>query len=211
MNPALSPLDAELRELRERRARTGLYFLLAVVTSLFLLLAIALVVRAQYGDWEPLGDPWQPLASPTGLWFNTALLLLASIILQAAVGRARRNQRGSALQLALVAGLLSTAFIGGQLWVWQNLMDNGLAVAGNPANSFFYLLTGLHGLHILGGLAAWGRLLLGATHLPTVQLGRRLQLCATYWHYLLGVWLLLFALLSGSAQTYRNIAAFCGF
>ena len=191
--------------------KTGLWFLLAVITSLFMLLLIAMLVRAQYADWEPLTEAWQPLARLWPLWANTAVLAGASAALQWACNNARHGNFNRTLNLTLLAGALSCAFVGGQFWVWHLLLDNGIGVAGNPANSFFYLLTGLHALHIVGGLVAWARVVLTSQQLTQSQLRSRLQLCATYWHYLLGIWLVLFALLTCSPQTYRSIAAFCGF
>jgi cytochrome c oxidase subunit 3 len=66
------------------------------------------------------------------------------------------------------------------------MMAANFALDGNPANSFFYLITGLHGLHVIGGLvvATWA-----AGKVATIQL------CARYWHFLLGLWLVMFALL----------------
>ena len=57
----------------------------------------------------------------------------------------------------LASGVLTFAFLAGQLAVWQQLSASGYLVAANPANAFFYLLTALHALHVLGGLVAWGR------------------------------------------------------
>ena len=91
-------------------------------------------------------------------------------------------------------GGLSVAFLAGQLLVWQQLVELGYFAATNPANAFFYLLTALHGIHILGGLVAWcrsaARMWRGA-EIVNLRLG--VELCAVYWHYLLLVWLVLFS------------------
>jgi cytochrome c oxidase subunit 3 len=162
-------------------------------------------------DWQPLTQPLAPLASPWPLGLNTALLVVASIALQGARMAARRGLLGATLGGFVLGGVFALAFLLGQLWVWQRFAAWGYVVAGNPANSFFYLLTGLHGLHLLGGLVAWGRTLGKFLHrVPLAQLGVSVELCAIYWHYLLGLWLVLFALLSSTPETYRAIAAFCG-
>ena len=57
----------------------------------------------------------------------------------------------------LAAGLFAFAFLAGQLMVWRQLAAAGYFLTANPANAFFYLITALHGLHLLGGLVAWGR------------------------------------------------------
>lgn len=202
------PAEATPAE-RLHTARVGLRLLLAAISSLFLLFLLALLIRAQVADWQPLTDPLAPLAQPWPLWLNSAVLLAASLCLQAARLTARR-QRMAASQLAFAAGgLLAVVFLFGQLWFWQRVAAWGYPLAGNPANSFFYLLTGLHGLHLLGGLAVWAWALTTRLHRPAAFVVA-VELCATYWHYLLGLWLLLFAVLTSSPQTYQAIAAFCG-
>jgi cytochrome c oxidase subunit 3 len=166
--------------------RRGVLVLIAVLTAFFLLFLAAYVMRMQHGDWRPLPEP--PL-----LWFNTALLFAASVTLQLAVSAWRRERRRRALVTLHLAGALALAFLLGQLWVWRQLSGTGYFSAANPATAFFYLLTGLHAVHLLGGLVVWGRVSLrmvcGA---PAAAVGRVVELCALYWHFLLLVWLLLF-------------------
>ncbi|MFC5699013.1 cytochrome c oxidase subunit 3 [Pseudomonas sp. GCM10022186] len=196
---------------RRRTARVGLGVFLGVVTSLFLLFLLAFIARSQVSDWRPLTDPLAPLAHPWMLWVNTALLALGSACLQWAKVAIERHQVSTASLAFLLGGAFAVAFLGGQLWVWQQFAAWGYFVSGNPANSFFYLLTGLHGLHLAGGLVAWGvvaqRLL---RHGPAERLRTGMEFCAFYWHYLLGLWLVLFALLTSTPETYQAIAAFCG-
>lgn len=179
--------------------RVGLGFFLAVVGSLFALLAGAYFMRRDLGDW-------QPLPVPGILWFNTAALVLSSIALewtQIAARRADRNSIRIGLALAAVCAL---AFLAGQLIAWQELSSAGYYVATNPANSFFYLITGLHGLHILGGMVALGwstaRAWSGA-RIEEVRLG--VELCATYWLFMLLVWMGLFSLLAGWAGDFIEL------
>jgi cytochrome c oxidase subunit 3 len=82
--------------------------------------------------------------------------------------------------------VLSVLFLLGQIWAWGVLHKLGYFLNTNPSSSFFYLLTAVHGLHLLGGLivAAW-----------TVRLSERLQLFVTYWHFLTAVWVVLFGLI----------------
>ncbi|WIE50971.1 cytochrome c oxidase subunit 3 [Pseudomonas sp. GM17] len=196
---------------RVKAAKVGLRMFLVVVTSLFLLFLLAFIARSQMADWQPLTEPLAPLASARQLWLNTLLLVLGSISLQWARLAARRDAlNGATLGFAL-GGVFAIAFLGGQLWVWKQFVDWGYFVSANPANSFFYLLTGVHGLHLLGGLVAWGRV--GARFLRRVPLSRlasSVELCAIYWHYLLGLWIVLFVLLTSTPETYQAIAAFCG-
>ena len=180
-------VDAEI--LSEPKEKTGLWVFLAVVTSMFCLFISAYAMRMKLGDWTPLPEP-------DLLWANTGLLVLSSIALQWA-RNAAKQERIDNLKIGLnVAGVLTIAFVVGQLFAWQQLVDDGYYLSSNPANAFFYLFTALHGLHILGGLVAWAR---AASRLwrgsDTTQVRLSVELCAVYWHFLLIVWLVLFGLM----------------
>jgi cytochrome c oxidase subunit III len=170
-------------------AYLGLKVFLAVATVIFSLLVVAYTERMEMGDWHPLGLPWL-------LWPNTAVLILSSIALHWAVASARRGD-GGGLRLGLLAGgALAAVFLAGQLAAWQQLLALGYFVSLNPAYAFFYLITGLHGLHLLGGLVAWARTIgkLRNEH-EIARVGASVELCAIYWHFLLAVWLILFGLI----------------
>ena len=203
-------LDADRGD-RRRTAIVGMRIFLTVVTMLFLLFLIAFIARSQGGDWRPLTDPAAPLSRPWLLWINTLVLGLGSLALQWARVAARHGQRNESLMGFCLGGFCALGFIAGQLAAWWQLELWGYGVASNPASSFFYLLTGLHGLHLLGGLLAWGATLCGywqGRALARLQL--RVELCAIYWHYLLALWLLLFLVVTSSPETYNAIAALCG-
>jgi len=194
-------------------AKTALYFFLSVVSVLFLLFTITFLSRSQAVDFQALaGEPWLPFSQPNSLWFNTGALVLASISLQLAVLFARQQKTSNLLITLVLATIFSATFLIGQFSVWQQLTLNGYALNQNPANSFFYLLTGIHGLHLLGGIFALVRVVwIYWKKSDTQSLTYSLKLCTTYWHYLLIVWLFLFALLTATPETYRTIALFCGF
>lgn len=172
--------------------RVALAVFLAVVTSLFALSISAYFMRMGHGH----GSDWQALHEPALLWLNTGILVLASLALQTAWNSAKRGD-SKTLQFSLLAGGICTiAFIGGQYLVWQQLSQAGYYLTSNPANSFFYLLTALHALHLLGGLVAWGRTLVRVwAGDPPRQVRGSIELCAVYWHFLLVVWIALFTLL----------------
>jgi len=170
-------------------SRTGLLMFLAVISSFFLLLIISYYTRSLFPDWEVLTDPGI-------LWANTGVLVLASVAFQLASNAAKRDAFVN-LRYALAAGfILTLIFVGGQLVAWQQMVAAGFYAAKNPANAFFYLLTGLHALHLIGGLCF---MILMGLRLKRKEggqeLGQSVALCATYWHYLLLVWLVLFAFL----------------
>ncbi len=170
-------------------AKIGLWTFLAVVTSLFALFLSAYLMRMKLGDWRPL-------AEPNLLWLNTAILALASVAFQLAKGAASRGQLLTVKVGLIVGGACTTLFLLGQLVAWQQLNASGYFMTGNPANAFFYLLTALHGLHLLGGMWVWGRTttrVLTSADVESVRLS--VELCTVYWHYLLLVWIGLFALL----------------
>ncbi|MGE8482392.1 cytochrome c oxidase subunit 3 [Pseudomonas sp. FP1742] len=196
---------------RSQTAKVGLRLFLAVVSSLFFLFLLAFIARSQMADWLPLTDPLAPLANPWPLWVNSAFLVLSCIALQWSRMAARQARLDATVMGFVVGGVFAIAFLTGQVWVWQQFVAWGYFVASNPANSFFYLLTGVHGLHLLGGLIAWGITVAKfLRHVPLPQLRVSVELCTTYWHYLLGLWFVLFALLTSTPQTYEAIARFCG-
>ncbi len=170
-------------------AKLGLLVFLAVVTSLFALFISAYAMRMKMGDWRPLHDP-------DLLWLNTGVLILSSIALQWARVAANREQIDRVRNGLLAGGFFAFAFMGGQLLAWRQLVDAGYYVHSNPANAFFYLITGLHALHVLGGLVAWSMTtikLLRGTEVARLRLS--IELCAVYWHFLLVVWVILFGLM----------------
>ena len=170
-------------------AKVGLLAFIAVVTSLFALFLSAYMMRMQLGDWRPLDEP-------NLLWLNTGVLVLASFAFQFTRGAANKGQRLPTKVGLIVGGVCTSLFLLGQLLAWQQLSANGYVIDGNPATSFFYLLTALHGLHLLGGMWVWGRTtvrLFSGADAKSVRLS--VELCTVYWHYLLLVWIGLFGLL----------------
>jgi cytochrome c oxidase subunit 3 len=175
--------------LRIPTGRLGLIIFLVVVSVLFLLLSTAYVMRMGFGDWVPLDEP--PV-----LWANTLALVLSSAAFQVAWVGVRRGSAGSARAGLYAGGLFAALFLIGQMVAWKQLSDLGYFVASNPANTFFYLLSALHGLHLLGGLVAWGRAAGKLRHAGSTNVLRpEIELCAVYWHFLLILWLALFGLL----------------
>ncbi len=159
---------------------------LAVATSFFALILSAYSLRMDYGDWVPLTEPQL-------LWLNTGVLAVASVVLQwtrniAVRGNVRQLKPG-----LLLTGLLTAAFLVGQVIAWQQLHAAGQYATSNPSNAFFFLLTGIHGLHILGGMYVWARAtvkVIGGSADAAVR--QSVELCTIYWHFLLLVWLVLF-------------------
>jgi cytochrome c oxidase subunit 3 len=186
---SLDDAPADTHAFNLPQEKVGLRVFFGVATSLFLLFIVGYRMRMVYEDWVPLQEPGL-------LWINTGLLVLASIALQIAKSSAAADKQELARKAFYSGGVCTFLFIAGQLAVWQQLSYTGHFVSSNPASSFFYLLTAVHGLHILGGLVAWARVL-GKLHpggdFTAARMG--IDLCTVYWHYLLVVWGVLFYLL----------------
>jgi cytochrome c oxidase subunit III len=188
------------------QTKIGLGIFLVVVSSLFVLLISAYSMRMQAPDWRDL-----PV--PDLLWLNTAILVLSSVALHGAQVAARRVEIGRGQMIDVKIGLLSGAafaimFLVGQVLAWRQLTGAGYLLASNPANAFFYLLAGLHGVHLIGGLVALGR---AGRKVWRDDLRSRIRLsvglCAAYWHFLFLVWLVVLGMLAGWVEDFLVI---CG-
>jgi cytochrome c oxidase subunit III len=180
-------------------AKIGLGVFLAVVGSLFALFISAYSMRMNMVDWRAL-----PV--PRLLWFNTSVLVMSSIALQWAYMAARRNDMDGVIIGLCAGGASAVIFLIGQLLAWRQLSLAGYFVTSNPANSFFYLITAVHGLHLMGGLVALGRTTAKVWRgVEMVEVRLSVELCAIYWHFLLLVWLVLLGLLTGWTDDFVDI------
>jgi cytochrome c oxidase subunit 3 len=162
---------------------------MAVATSFFALILSAYALRMDYGDWVPMTEPQL-------LWANTVVLVLASVAFQWTRNHAINGNVARIKPGLLVTGILTLAFLVGQLLAWQQLTASGQYVTTNPSNAFFYLLTGIHGLHILGGMYVWARATVRTfSDRDMDAVKHSVELCTIYWHFLLLVWLVLFGLM----------------
>jgi cytochrome c oxidase subunit 3 len=166
----------------------GLWAFLGTVAMLFLGFTSAYILRRASADW-------QPLKAPPILWVNTAALLASSVSLEMARRRLRGWDLSSCARFVVLTGALGLLFVAGQYVGWQQLAAQGVFLASNPHSSFFYVLTGLHAVHILGGLC-WFVAVLRRLHRMTYLPGEDgLRLFATYWHFLGVLWVYLLWLL----------------
>jgi len=179
--------------------KVGLWVFLAVVSSLFGLFASAYMMRVSGHSGLAV---WQPLDEPNILWINTLVLVLASGAMQVARNRIDADDLTGGRTYFLSAGVLTVVFLAGQMLAWQQARASGNLGPGSPAYAFFVLLTAVHGLHLLGGLFVLGRttvrIFRGIDANSVVARSRirmSVQLCTTYWHWLLLIWLGVFALL----------------
>jgi len=197
---------------RLRRARLGLIVALTAVVMIFVSYSSAYVVRQGLPTLDPhtgtLVRDWLPLQLPNFLLLNTLLLLVSTLTMELARRQAirtvtsgkeshpdTRTETDGMPWLALTA-ILGLGFLAGQWLVWRELAAAGFYVDTSPSSSFFYLLTGMHGIHLFGGvlalLAAGGASLLRKS---AVSRGVVVDATAWYWHFMTFLWVYILCLL----------------
>ncbi len=166
----------------------ALYASMASIMMMFAALTSAYLVRQAAGNW-------QEYQVPEIFYISTIVLLSSSAALQFAYRAfTKENKRGYRLGIILTA-LLGTAFVVMQYYGWNALYEIGVPLDGNPSGSFFYVISGLHAVHILGGIAAIGVALYHAFALKfevTEKRKLRFSLVSQYWHFVDILWLYLF-------------------
>jgi cytochrome c oxidase subunit 3 len=190
--------DGDLRAVTDRSpepARTGIWVALAAIAMSFAALTSALIVR------QGSGNDWQHILIPPILFFNTLVLVVSSGTLEFARGKVGSFIRGDGVTrsqaLRWLGGTLALglAFVVGQYFAWLRLRSAGLYLATNPNSSFFYVLTAVHAVHVLGGLGGLLRVIY-LLRSPVPRL-RKSTIDATsyYWHFMGMLWIyLLFVL-----------------
>ena len=176
------------------RYRVGAWVAIAGIVMLFTALASAYIVRSASSN------DWRPIAMPKVLWLSTAVIVISSVTIEFA-RRSLKQQRDSGYGnwLMITAGL-GLVFVASQFLAWRALARQGVYVSSNPHSSFFYLFTGAHGVHVMGGILALSYLLLRTRKKRETVEGelRRAgaaDAAAIYWHFMDGLWIGLFLLL----------------
>ncbi|GAC1683568.1 MAG: hypothetical protein PVS2B2_22680 [Candidatus Acidiferrum sp.] len=199
---------------RLRRARLGLAVGLAGIAMIFVSFTSAYVVRQGLPTFDPrtntLVHDWLPVPLPLLLSINTMVLLISSVTM--ALARRQVAREAALAQVVSIPGVslgyenkipwlaftvaLGVSFLAGQLIVWRELAASGFFVSTSPSSSFVYLLTGMHGVHLLGGVIAL--LMAGAASLLRRPLQSRLivlDVTGWYWHSMAVLWVYVFCLL----------------
>ena len=174
--------------------RTGAWVVIAGVVMLFTALTSSYIVRSASGN------DWRPIAMPKVLWISTALIVISSITMEVSRRSLKRQRNAGYGRWLMITVALGLAFLATQLLAWRQLVRQGIYMASNPYNSFFYLFTAAHGLHLLGGILALGYLMMRTTRQRSTVEGELRRAGAAdaatiYWHFMDGLWVALFLLL----------------
>jgi cytochrome c oxidase subunit 3 len=190
----MEPIDIKIVEesakpLAMNAKKFGLWLFLGSVFMLFMSLTSAYIVRQADGNWTVFD-------LPSLFWLTTVVILLSSVTMQWAYFAAKKDNQSTTQLMVTLTLILGVVFLVGQFYGWKQLVFDKVYLVGNPSGSFVYVLTGLHGLHIISALVAVAILLVSVSRRkvnPRSMLG--IEMCATYWHFLGVLWLYLFVFL----------------
>ncbi|HXY02909.1 MAG TPA: cytochrome c oxidase subunit 3 [Terriglobales bacterium] len=191
----LVPAAGELRFLQDRPltpAKTGIWVAFAAITMSFAALTSALVVR------QGTALDWHHITLPPILYWNTLILIASSLTLELArrrlvYARGFESQGAAPMRWLVITLSLGLLFVAGQYVAWLQLKSEGLYLATNPSSSFFYVFTGVHAAHVLGGLC--GLIYIISKLRRSVLERGTFVAAAQYWHFMDILWLyLLFVL-----------------
>ena len=177
------------RQLSMHPLKFALWLFIAAIVMMFAAFTSAYLVKMSDGQWLDF-------ELPASMLLSTVILAMSSVTMQWSLFSARKDNLEN-LKIGLVATLgLGVAFLAGQYISWMNLVEADVFFVGNPAGSFIYVLTGMHGVHLVSGLIYLGIVLFLAFQFKIHS--RRmtaLEMCTTYWHFLGGLWVYLFIFL----------------
>lgn len=187
--------DGEPTAFRPEKARILTGFLMLVVLMTFGGMIGAYVVIATNKAAE-----WQPFALPIQVWISTVIIILSSVSYIISERATSANDQPRAKKWMIVTTVLGAFFISSQILAWIELTRRGLYMEGNPYAGFFYILTAVHAVHVIGGIAALSSILLKSWY-PTrseTDVLRRISLAKVvgwYWHFMGLLWLVLLFML----------------
>jgi cytochrome c oxidase subunit 3 len=174
------------------------------IVTLFLLLVVLMTFGGLIGAYIVISTnnvaEWQPFNLPVPVFISTALIIISSFVYDIGKRAINRNDDKRARQFLVLTTVLGAAFISSQILAWLALVNKGLYLQGNPYAGFFYILTGIHAVHVLGGIVALGAILLRSwnytEYWPELEYRRNLaRSVGWYWHFMGVLWIVLFLLL----------------
>ena len=189
-------MDAQLHMIEEPQKQLGvnplkfaMWLFIAAVVMMFASLTSAYIVRQAEGNWLLF-------ELPSIMWVNSGFVVISSIFMQWAYIAAKRDNLTN-IKIAITGSLIfGIAFLIGQFMAWGELVSANVYMVGNPSGSFVYVLTGIHGVHIISGIiflliVMWSSFKFKVHSKNMTQI----EMCTTYWHFLSGLWLYLFIFL----------------
>jgi cytochrome c oxidase subunit III len=172
-----------------KRYSTAITIALVSILMFFMALASAFIVL-RHGS-----DVWVTVHLPPILWANTLILLASSFTLEAARRRLSLSDPSGFRKFWLLTTSLGLLFVAGQLVAWRQLVAQGVYIASNQASSFFYIFTGAHAVHLLGGVGALLYVSFRKLDMTRISLPTAAEITSYYWHFMDGLWIFLLALL----------------
>ncbi len=175
--------------------RILMWFLLLVVLMTFGGLISAYIVISTNGVLE-----WTPFDLPIQVWLSTAFIIASSITYQVAQKALNADNQQKAKNWFLATTVFGGMFIASQLLAWFELVRRGVYVQSNPYAGFFYILTAVHAVHVIGGIAVLGYIVLRTWDktYSDEELTKRKQISNTigwYWHFMDALWIVIVCLL----------------
>ncbi len=186
---------ADAEPYNSNKFRIGMWFLLLIVLMTFGGLIGAYIVISSNGVLE-----WKPFDLPVQIWVSTFLLLTSSVTFKIAQNTLNSKNQEKAKKWFLATTVFGAAFVSSQLLAWLTLVNRGVYVEGNPYASFFYILTAVHAVHVIGGICILGYVVLLTWNKTSSgdELTKRKSMARVagwYWHFMDGLWIVLFLLL----------------
>src|SRR6267378_676570 len=172
-----------------KRYSTAMTIALVSILMFFMALASAFIVLRRGSD------VWVSGHLPPILLANTMILLASSFTLEAARRRLSLADPSGFRKLWLLTTGLGLLFVAGQLIAWRQLVAQGVYIASNQASSFFYIFTGAHAVHLLGGVGALLYVSIRKSDQKGISLSTASEITSYYWHFMDGLWVFLLALL----------------
>ncbi|HNP19664.1 MAG TPA: cytochrome c oxidase subunit 3 [Fulvivirga sp.] len=189
MTSDIKIVDDAKKQLSMHPKKFGLWLFIVTVVMIFASLTSAYIVRQAEGNWFVFELPWQ-------MWATSGIIVLSSVSMHWAYISAKRDNLESIKIAISITTILAVLFLVGQVYIWGLLVDENVFLVGNPSGSFLYILSGLHGLHIVSGviflLIVLNSTFKYKTHSKNLV---QIEMCTTYWHFLGGLWIYLFIFL----------------
>lgn len=188
MNKEIHPMGPAPTRSVNPKVFTMWLFIVSIL-MLFAAFTSAYLVRKAEGNWVEF-------KLPNLFWISTGILMLSSISMQFALSAAKKDQFNALRTSISITFVLGLIFLILQYYGWVQLVEMNIYFVGNPSGSFVYVLSGLHGLHLISGLVVLLVALVAAFKLKiNAKALTQIKICSTYWHFLDALWIYLFLFL----------------